>query len=66
MISQTQPFQQLTTSFSTYTDQATRSGQSEAMENKVTKECSESLESLNQFPSVKHLFNIRNATDYCF
>ena len=55
-----------------FTDQTVGSGQSEARANKVTIECfqylehlcSESLENLNH-PSVKQLFRILNATDYC-
>jgi len=73
VINQLQLFQQLKTTFFEFTDQALGSGQSEARENKVTMECfqylehpcSESLENLNQFPSVKQLFRILNAADYC-
>ena len=56
-----------------FTNEAVGSGQSEARENEVTMECfqylehpcSESLENLNQFPSVQQLFRIQTVADYC-
>ena len=69
MISQVEPFQQLKTSLLTYTDEAVdldrvKQRKTNRQWNEHPWPGSESVESLNQFLSVKQLFSILNVTVY--